>query len=909
MKRKFLAVTLSILTSAMLIPAAPATGLQTFAADAAKETSTEATTESTAEAASESTTETGTPEETNVEDSTGSGSSADSVIESDSGDEVSDSEETATADSDTEETSESDSENAVDGSDTDAEPDGEYATDGADTNADDTTETSQDGESGEDAATTDTEDTTDTVDEAATELTTAEETTSTESDTDTAATETSDTEETVDTAEIETETGETTTTDGETVTDSATPFMALFSTLSDDAAAASSGADVTANAVSEVPTIESLTVPDTISIGDTMTVTAKITAANSLYTVIGGFADSADELTAPGSDPAVKMSLTESGENTYTGNCVVKGITSGAHKFILIATDMKNNTATKEVTITVESDSTDHDAPVVSDFTITPDTIETGDPVKVTAKLTDASDIDACKVTFYSEASRSSMIYDAQLTKESDGATYATVDLPQMTGLAVGKNPVYISARDVQGNETAENQYVTYLTVNGDASDTQGPTVSDLSVTSSLAEGGDFTVTVKVEDASGVKNVWCEIYDSTVSDSTNWQRDLNLYPVEGETNVYKATARIAGLKPGTCRAHIVANDIHGYYTDDQTSATNATFELTGDILSNNGVTISTPDEAADGSKIEVIDVKGNDVSAMASPVGNYVAEQVPGSEGGEVLRAMDIVYYINQEATKVDNTRLVVDIPAEEDWTQNYSAFYVIYLDQANFYKPAEILPAQVVYTTSGTYIEFETTHLSRYVLYGTNVKTTEDSSTDTTTEDNTETTNSSSETAANTTSSNSSSSGSSSSDSSSSTPAPAPVIKSVDVYRLLNPSNGDHFYTTDAEERDALVAEGWTDEGIGWQAPAYSNTSVHRLLNPNTGLHLFTADENEYQQLAAEGWTDEGISWYSAGENGVPIYRQGYNDFHNYTTDTAEKDALVSAGWVDEGIAWYGME
>ena len=60
-------------------------------------------------------------------------------------------------------------------------------------------------------------------------------------------------------------------------------------------------------------------------------------------------------------------------------------------------------------------------------------------------------------------------------------------------------------------------------------------------------------------------------------------------------------------------------------------------------------------------------------------------------------------------------------------------------------------------------------------------------------------------------------------------------------------------------------------------------------------------------------GWQYEGVGWYSAGEDGIPLFRQ-YNPFaavgaHNYTVSEAERDAIVSMGWKDEGLGWYGMK
>jgi hypothetical protein len=51
-------------------------------------------------------------------------------------------------------------------------------------------------------------------------------------------------------------------------------------------------------------------------------------------------------------------------------------------------------------------------------------------------------------------------------------------------------------------------------------------------------------------------------------------------------------------------------------------------------------------------------------------------------------------------------------------------------------------------------------------------------------------------------------------------------------MYRLYNENSGEHFFTANAGERDALVKFGWQYEGIGWYAPKTSVIPVFRLYN-----------------------------------------------------------------------------
>lgn len=140
-------------------------------------------------------------------------------------------------------------------------------------------------------------------------------------------------------------------------------------------------------------------------------------------------------------------------------------------------------------------------------------------------------------------------------------------------------------------------------------------------------------------------------------------------------------------------------------------------------------------------------------------------------------------------------------------------------------------------------------------------------------------------------------------------------------MYRLYNPNSGEHFYTASTVERDATIAAGWDDEGIGWTAPKHSGTPVYRLYNPNyPGEHHYTMSAGERDILMGLGWVfeskdynEDGAAWYSDDQKRVPLYREyNSNEFannHNYTTDKGEHDSLLSLGWKDEGLAWYGVK
>ncbi len=137
-------------------------------------------------------------------------------------------------------------------------------------------------------------------------------------------------------------------------------------------------------------------------------------------------------------------------------------------------------------------------------------------------------------------------------------------------------------------------------------------------------------------------------------------------------------------------------------------------------------------------------------------------------------------------------------------------------------------------------------------------------------------------------------------------------------MYRMFNPSSGEHFYTGSLEEKNQLVASGvWNYEGIAWIAPTSSNTPVYRLYNPASGAHHYTPSADERDQLVNnQGWNYEGIGWYSNDSQTTPMYRlydptgTGFAEVraHHYTASTEERDQLLASGWIYEGIGWYGL-
>ena len=74
-------------------------------------------------------------------------------------------------------------------------------------------------------------------------------------------------------------------------------------------------------------------------------------------------------------------------------------------------------------------------------------------------------------------------------------------------------------------------------------------------------------------------------------------------------------------------------------------------------------------------------------------------------------------------------------------------------------------------------------------------------------------------------------------------------------MYRLYNPNSGEHFYTADVSERDAVAAAGWSYEGEGWTAPTVSSTPVYRLYS-GTDHHYCTGEGRRTPSLPPDGPT-----------------------------------------------------
>lgn len=130
-------------------------------------------------------------------------------------------------------------------------------------------------------------------------------------------------------------------------------------------------------------------------------------------------------------------------------------------------------------------------------------------------------------------------------------------------------------------------------------------------------------------------------------------------------------------------------------------------------------------------------------------------------------------------------------------------------------------------------------------------------------------------------------------------------------VYRVYQPSNGDHLYTTSSSERDTAISNGDTNEGVNFYACLSTSPGaypIYRLYYSQTGEHFFTANSSERDQVINNGASYEGIGFYgcpTSRPDAIPIYRL-YNGKHLWTSSSSERDSLQAAGWNYGGVAFY---
>ena len=127
----------------------------------------------------------------------------------------------------------------------------------------------------------------------------------------------------------------------------------------------------------------------------------------------------------------------------------------------------------------------------------------------------------------------------------------------------------------------------------------------------------------------------------------------------------------------------------------------------------------------------------------------------------------------------------------------------------------------------------------------------------------------------------------------------PATVKK---LYMFYNKESGDHFYTVNTDEIDALCAPGSAYRFAGTRWDVVSNltpdtTPVYRFFDQVDKNHIYVVSEEEraFYKSDSARYHSEGVAWYAA-KTGAPVYCIYDADKKDcyYTDSEAEKDRLL---------------
>ena len=141
-------------------------------------------------------------------------------------------------------------------------------------------------------------------------------------------------------------------------------------------------------------------------------------------------------------------------------------------------------------------------------------------------------------------------------------------------------------------------------------------------------------------------------------------------------------------------------------------------------------------------------------------------------------------------------------------------------------------------------------------------------------------------------------------------------------IYRLYQPSSGNHLFTSNTQEIDILTGLPtdlhFINEGIAYEVGAEANQNLYRFYNHIAGRHFYTASDFERDHLifnSSEPYIYEGIAYqvYSndhraASSTAVFRYFDPTTNYHFYTASFEEQTILETTHpyWINEGIAWY---
>lgn len=151
---------------------------------------------------------------------------------------------------------------------------------------------------------------------------------------------------------------------------------------------------------------------------------------------------------------------------------------------------------------------------------------------------------------------------------------------------------------------------------------------------------------------------------------------------------------------------------------------------------------------------------------------------------------------------------------------------------------------------------------------------------------------------------------------------------KKAALYRFYSQQYTGHFYTTNAGEKKDVINNysdfTWFYEGIAYFVTGIDGqgncletgrNQVFRFWNASAKHHFYTSDVNEKNNVIANNpaYAYEGVTFCadtSTANGGVPVYRfySATKKSHFYTANEEEKNSLIAndPSWAFEGISYY---
>lgn len=129
--------------------------------------------------------------------------------------------------------------------------------------------------------------------------------------------------------------------------------------------------------------------------------------------------------------------------------------------------------------------------------------------------------------------------------------------------------------------------------------------------------------------------------------------------------------------------------------------------------------------------------------------------------------------------------------------------------------------------------------------------------------------------------------------------------FNSPNVYRLYSSELGQHFFTANRSERNAMIADGWRDEGVKFSYCYGGEQTIVRLKKGDHQRRMVIEKSREHSELLAEGFEQESVNFAVSKLANVPVYARYNENTGNmlYTTSSTEG---LSHGFTDEGVAFY---